>query len=61
MAWKNLEQTTLVGAMMIGHAALKEFDDVHELIDWSPAKVSHCFLFSKSRRADGGIVVSFKV
>ena len=35
MAWKNLEQTTLVDAMLIEHAALKELDDVHELIDWS--------------------------
>ena len=35
MAWKNLEQTTLVDAMLIDHAALKELDDVHELIDWS--------------------------
>ena len=35
MAWKNLEQTTRVDAMLIEHAALKELDDVHELIDWS--------------------------
>ena len=35
MAWKNLEQTTLVDAMLIDHAALKELDEVHELIDWS--------------------------
>jgi hypothetical protein len=37
MAWKNLEQTTLVDAMLIDHAALRELDDVHELIDWSRA------------------------
>ena len=35
MAWKNLQQTTLVDAMLIEHEALKELDDVHELIDWS--------------------------
>jgi IS5 family transposase len=35
MAWKNLQQTTLVDAMLIEHDALKELDDVHELIDWS--------------------------
>ena len=35
MAWKNLEQTTRVDAMLIEHAALKELDDVHELIEWS--------------------------
>jgi hypothetical protein len=33
MAWKNLQQTTLVDAMLIEHEALKELDDVHELID----------------------------
>ena len=33
MAWQNLEQTNLVDAMMIEHAALKELDEVHELID----------------------------
>jgi hypothetical protein len=35
MAWKNLQQTTLVDAMLIEHEALKELDDAHELIDWS--------------------------
>jgi hypothetical protein len=35
MAWKNLQQTTLVDAMLIEHEALKELGDVHELIDWS--------------------------
>jgi hypothetical protein len=34
MAWKNLQQTTLVDAMFIDHQALTEMDDVHELIDW---------------------------
>ena len=35
MAWKNLQQTTLVDAILIEHEALKELDDAHELIDWS--------------------------
>ena len=35
MAWKNLQQTTLVDATLIEHEALKELDDVHELINWS--------------------------
>ena len=35
MAWKNLQQTTLVDAMLIEHEALKELDDAHELIEWS--------------------------
>jgi IS5 family transposase len=34
MAWKNLQQTTLVDAMFIDHQALTEMDDVHELIVW---------------------------
>ncbi len=35
MAWKNLPQTTLVDAMLNEHEALKELDDVPELIDGS--------------------------
>ena len=35
MAWKNLQQTTLIDAMLIEDAALKELDDVHEFIDLS--------------------------
>jgi hypothetical protein len=31
MAWKNLQQTTWVDAMLIEHGALKELDDVNEL------------------------------
>jgi hypothetical protein len=34
MAWKTLQQTTLVDAMLIEHEALKELDAVHELINW---------------------------
>jgi hypothetical protein len=33
MAWKNLQHTTLVDAMLIEHEDLKALDDVHELID----------------------------
>ena len=33
MTWKNLQQTTLIDAMLIEDAALKELDDVHEFID----------------------------
>jgi len=32
---KNLQQTTLLDAMLIEHAALKELDDVHELTGWT--------------------------
>ncbi len=30
MAWKNIQQKTLVGAMLIEHDALKELNVVHE-------------------------------
>ncbi len=35
MVWKNLKQKSLAESMLIDHAALKELDEVHELIDWS--------------------------
>ncbi len=35
MAWKNLKQRSLAELMLIHHDALKEQDEVHELIDWS--------------------------
>lgn len=35
MAWKNIKQRSLAQSMLVEHDALKELDDVHELIDWS--------------------------
>ena len=35
MAWKNLKQRSLADSLLIDHDALKELDDVHNLIDWS--------------------------
>jgi len=35
MAWKNLKQRSLAESMLIEHEALKELDDVHELMTWS--------------------------
>lgn len=35
MAWKNLKQRSLTESMLIEHDALKELDNVHELITWS--------------------------
>lgn len=34
MAWKNVKQRSFAESMLIDHDALKELDDVHELIDW---------------------------
>ncbi len=39
MAWKNLTQRSLAESMLIEHEALKELDEVNELIDWS--RLSH--------------------
>ena len=49
MAWKNLQQTTLVDAMLIEHEALKELDDVHELINWSRIESLLAGLYSSPR------------
>ena len=49
MAWKNLQQTTLVDAMLIEHEALKELDDVHELINWSRIESLLAELHSRRR------------
>lgn len=35
MAWKNLKQRSLAESMLIEHDALKELDNVHELMTWS--------------------------
>jgi IS5 family transposase len=35
MAWKNTNQTSLADALVSDHAALKELDEVHALMDWS--------------------------
>jgi transposase, IS5 family len=35
MAWKNLKQQSLAEAMLVDHEAIKELDDVHDLINWS--------------------------
>ena len=35
MAWKNLKQRSLADSMLIDHDALKELDDVKNLITWS--------------------------
>jgi IS5 family transposase len=35
MSWKSLKQQSLADALIVEHAALKELDDVEELVDWS--------------------------
>ena len=33
MAWKNLKQRSLADAMIVTHEAVKELDELNELID----------------------------
>jgi len=35
MAWKDLSNTSFAESMLIEHEAIKELDDVSNLIDWS--------------------------
>ena len=35
MAWKNLKQQSLASVMIVEHDAIKELDELNELIDWS--------------------------
>ena len=54
MAWKNLQQTTLVDAMLNEYEVLKELDDVHELINWSRIESLLAGLHSSPRREKAG-------
>ncbi len=49
MAWKNIQQTSFADSMLIDHDALKELDDVHELIDWSRLEKQLAELHSSAR------------
>lgn len=49
MAWKNLKQRSLADSMLVDHDALKELDDVHELIDWLPLEALLSDIHLKSR------------
>lgn len=49
MAWKNLTQRSLADGMLIDHDALKELDDVHELIDWPRLEQLLSGVHSKAR------------
>ncbi len=49
MAWKNLQQTSFADSMLIDHDALKELDDVHELIEWSRLEKLLADLHSSTR------------
>jgi len=35
MLWKNLKQQNLADTLIVEHAAITEWDAIHNLIDWS--------------------------
>lgn len=49
MAWKNLKQQSLADGMIVPHEAIKELDEVNELIDWSRVEHYLTEIHSKSR------------
>jgi len=49
MAWKNIKQRSLADAMLIDHHALRELDDVHNLIDWSRLERLLMDIYSSTR------------
>ena len=49
MAWKNLKQRSLADSMMVAHEAIKELDELNELIDWSSVEAHLSHIHSKIR------------
>ena len=49
MAWKQLKQRSLADAMLIEHEALKELDELNELIDWSRIEQHLAHLHAKTK------------
>ena len=49
MAWKNLKQRSLVDSLVITHEAVKELDELNELIDWSGIEQHLANIHSKPR------------
>jgi IS5 family transposase len=49
MSWKNLKQKSLADALAVEHSAIKELDDVHDLIDWDRLEVLLSGIHSKKR------------
>lgn len=49
MAWKNLKQRSLVDSMLVAHEAIKELDELNQLIDWSCVEVHLSHIHSKTR------------
>lgn len=49
MAWKNLKQRSLADSMVVTHEAVKELDELNELIDWSRVEQHLSGIHAKTR------------
>lgn len=49
MAWKNLKQRSLADSMVVTHEAVKELDELNELINWSRVEQHLSHLHAKPR------------
>ena len=49
MAWKQLKQRSLADSMLIEHDALKELDELSELIDWSRVEQHLAHIHAKAK------------
>ena len=49
MAWKHLKQRSLADSMVVTHEAVKELDELNELINWSRVEQHLSYLHAKPR------------
>lgn len=49
MAWKNLKQRSLADSMVVTHEAVKELDELNELINWSRVEQHLSQIHTKAR------------
>lgn len=49
MAWKNLKQRSFADSMLVTHEAVKELDELNELINWSRVEQHLSHLHAKPR------------
>ena len=51
MSWKNTQQYSLVGALVVEHKSISELDDVHNIINWGEIEQTLENLYSSVRSA----------
>lgn len=49
MAWKNIKQRSLADSMVVAHEAVKELDELNELIDWVRIEAHLSHIHAKPR------------